>query len=140
MVINGREYEWADVALIVGGVEITGFQGISYNEQMDKDYVRGKGRYPRAVQRGNYSVSGQLVLLQSEYEKLVASSPSRKILDLTVDAVVSYGGNLENGAGSITNDVIVGMEFTEAPKEINQEDKFMVITIPFIALRIINQI
>jgi hypothetical protein len=137
--INGREYEFADLALLLGGVDITGFRGISYTEKIDKEPLYGKGRYAHSIQRGNYSVEGSIKILQSEYETLIAGSPRRSVLDLVVDAVVSYGGNMEEGAGTITNDVITGMQFTEAPKSLDQGDKFMEIELPFIALRIINQ-
>ncbi len=137
--INGRQYEFADLMLILGGAEITGFRGISYTEKVEKEAVYGKGRYAHSIQRGNYSVEGSIKLLQSEYEVLVKSSPRKSILDLVLDATVSYGGNMEEGAGTIIHDVITGLEFTEAPKSLSQADKFMEIELPFIALRVINQ-
>ena len=32
--INGREYEWADLTLILGGRDITGFRGLKYGEKI----------------------------------------------------------------------------------------------------------
>ena len=137
--INGRQYEFADLMLILGGVDITGFRGISYTEKVEKEPVYGKGRYPHSIQRGNYSVEGSIKLLQSEYEKLIISSPTRSVLGLVLEAVVTYGGNIEEGAGVITTDIISGLQFTEAPKSLDQADKFMEIELPFIALRVINR-
>lgn len=56
------------------------------------------------------------------------------ILDLQLDGVVCYG-NPANGDVLVT-DVVQGIQFTEEPKELKQGDKFMEITLPFIALRV----
>ena len=44
-------------------------------------------------------------------------------------------GNPANGDVLVT-DVVQGIQFTEEPKELKQGDKFMEITLPFIALRV----
>jgi len=139
VVINGRQYEFADLMLVLGGRDITGFRGIKYTEKTEKEPVYGKGRYPHSIQRGNYSVEGSITMLQSEYETLVDGSPTRSVLGLILEAVVAYGGNIEEGAGVVTTDVISGLQFTEAPKDMTQGDKFMEIELPFVALRVFNR-
>jgi hypothetical protein len=136
MIFDSRQYEFSDLALILGKRDVTGFRGISYTEKVESEPVYGKGRYPHSIQRGNYSVEGQVVLLQSELETLIDSSPTKTALDLNLDATVSYGGNIENAAGAIRNDRVVGIRFTEVPKQLNQSDKFMEVTLPFVALRV----
>ena len=135
--INGREYEFGDLQLLLGGVEITGFRGITITTTVDKEPVYGKGRHPRSIQHGNYAHSGQIVLLQSELEKLRSSSRTGSVLDLTLDAVLNYGGNIENGAGTYSTRRVIGLEFTEETEEMNQEDKFMEVTLSYVALRTI---
>ena len=137
---NSREYEFADLALLLGGVDITGFRGIQYTESMEKSAVYGKGRYPRSIQRGNYTIEGEITLLQSELNKLIQASPRRSVLNIALDATICYGGNMEEGAGTIIADRIVGLQFTESPKELNQGDQFMEVTLPFIALRVLNNV
>lgn len=138
--INGREYEFADLSLGLGGRDITGFRGITYTEAIETEPVYGKGRYPHSIQRGNYSVTGQIILLQSEFETLVASSLTRSVLNLNLDANVVYGGNLEGGALTIITDRIIGLRFTDAGKTLNQNDKFMELTLPFVALRVLYNV
>lgn len=132
-----RQYEWGDLTLILGGRDITGFRGIKYSEKAEKEAVYGKGKFAHSIQTGNVAVEGEITVLQSEFEALVASAPNRSLLSLNLDAVVSYG-NPTAGDAMIT-DRIVGISFTESPKELKQGDKFMEITLPFIALRVINQ-
>jgi hypothetical protein len=129
--INGRQYEFADLTLFLGGRDVTGFRGIKYTSKQDKELLYGKGNRPMSIQKGNISHEGELTLTQSELETLKASGGG-SILGLSLNAVVCYG-NPANGDMLVT-DKLFGIQFTEQTKEIKQGDKFMEITIPFIFL------
>ena len=131
---NSREYEWADLTFLLGGKDLTGFRGIKYTIKQEKELVYGKGNMPIAIQKGNKSIEGEITILQSELETMRLQSGTKSILDLQLDGVVCYG-NPANGDVLVT-DVIQGIQFTEEPKELKQGDKFMEITLPFIALRV----
>ncbi|MCX8676464.1 MULTISPECIES: hypothetical protein [Apibacter] len=134
---NSREYEWADFTATLGGKDLTGIRGVKYTRKIEREAVYGKGRNARAIQSGNVSIEGEITLLQSEYESLVASAKNRDILNLCLDLVGAYG-NPTNG-DMLIMDRITGVRFTEAGKEFKQGDKFMEITLPFIALDVISQ-
>ena len=131
---NSREYEWADLTFLLGGKDLTGFRGIKYSIKQEKEAVYGKGNMPIAIQKGNKSIEGEITVLQSELETMRLQSGTDSILDLQLDGVVCYG-NPANGDVLVT-DVVQGIQFTEEPKELKQGDKFMEITLPFIALRV----
>lgn len=131
---NSREYEWADLTFLLGGKDLTGFRGIKYTTKQEKELVYGKGNMPIAIQKGNKSIEGEITILQSELETMRLQSGTDSILDLQLDGVVCYG-NPANGDVLVT-DVVQGIQFTEEPKELKQGDKFMEITLPFIALRV----
>ena len=131
---NSREYEWADLTFLLGGKDLTGFRGIKYTIKQEKEVVYGKGNMPIAIQKGNKSIEGEITVLQSELETMRLQSRTGSILDLQLDGVVCYG-NPANGDVLVT-DVVQGIQFTEEPKELKQGDKFMEITLPFIALRV----
>lgn len=133
MAFDSREYEFADLTLVLGGKDITGFRGIKYDSKQEKEAVYGKGNQPLKIQKGNISYSGELTVLQSELETLIANSTNKSILSLQLDAVVAYG-NPANGDVLIT-DVLQGIQFTEENKEFKQGDKFGEIKLPFIFLR-----
>lgn len=134
---NSRQYEWADTTLILGGRDVTGVRGIKYSEKMEREAIYAKGRDAHSIQSGNSVVEGEITLLQSEYEALVKSG-SGSILSLSVDALVAYGNPLN--ADAIITDRLLGIRFTESAKELKQGDKFMEITLPFVALRVQNQV
>lgn len=130
---NSREYEWADVTLLLGGKDITGARGVKYTVKQEKETVYGKGNEPIAIQKGNKSYEGEITVLQSELETIRLNGGGT-VLDLQLDAVVAYG-NPSNGDVMMT-DVIQGIQFTEETHELKQNDKQMEVTLPFIALRV----
>ena len=130
---DSRQYEFADVTLVLGGKDITGIRGIKYSKKQEKEVLYGKGNQPHSIQKGNIYYEGELTLMQGELETLIASSKDASVLSLQLDAVVCYG-NPANGDMMIT-DVLQGIQFTEENKELKQGDKFMEVTLPFIFLR-----
>jgi hypothetical protein len=137
MPFNSREYEWSDLSVAAGNRDITGIRGINYKDSIEAEPLYAKGRYPHSIQTGNIAYDGEITLLQSEYEALVEAGGGSvtKLRNLTV--VVSYG-NPSNGDAVIT-DILTGVQITEASKQLNQNDKFMEIKLPFLATGLKNQ-
>ncbi|AOW08745.1 hypothetical protein [Flavobacterium gilvum] len=136
MSFNSRQYEWGDMTLVLGGRDVTGFRGIKYTEKGEKEPLFAKGRHAHSIQTGNITVEGEITVLQSELIALEKAG-NGSVIGLNVDAVVAYGNPSLGDA--MTTDRIVGISFTEAAKEMKQGDKNMEITIPFIALAVVNQ-
>lgn len=132
---NSRQYEWADLTLVLGGKDLTGIRGVKYAEKAEKEALFAKGRYAHSIQTGNVAVEGEITMLQSEYEALVIAGGG-SVLGLSLDGIFGYG-NPSNGDASIF-DRVQGISFTEAAKELKQGDKFMEITLPFVALSVKN--
>lgn len=78
--INGNEYAWEDVQVLIPGklIPIDGVAAIEYDESKDHTEVYGRGSKPVALGRGKTSFSGSMTLLQSEFEALQASLPVGK--------------------------------------------------------------
>lgn len=137
MSFNSREYQWSDLTLVLGGRDIVGLRGAKYNEKVEKEPIYAKGRYPHSIQSGNVSIEGELTMLQSELIALQTAG-NGSILGLNVDGVFAYGDPALGDA--MTTDRVVGISFTESPKEMKQGDKMMEVTLPFIALRVLNNV
>jgi hypothetical protein len=135
---DSRQYEFADLTVIAGGKDITGLRGIKYTEKQEKEVIYGKGNEPFSIQKGNKSYEGELTLLQSELETLIANSKDGSVLSMQFDVLANYG-NPSKGDVMII-DAIKGIQITESPKELKQGDKFMEVTLPFIALRVKNHL
>jgi hypothetical protein len=132
---NSRQYEWADVSLVLGGRDLTGIRAIKYTEKMEREAVYAKGRNPHSIQTGNASYDGEISVLQSEYEALVQAG-NGSIMGLSLDAIVAYGSQ---ESGTVITDRVVGIRFTEAAKEMKQGDKFMEMKLPFVCITVQSQ-
>lgn len=132
---NSREYEWADVTVILGGADLLTIRAVKYKKKREKEPIYAKGRQPYAIQSGNDSYEGEIELLKSGYDAL-EDAAGGNILDLKVDMIVAYG-NPANGDVMRTKR-ITGVSFSESEEAAKQGDKFMPVTLPFMALGIKN--
>ena len=130
-VINGRQYEFADLTLYLGGRDVIGFRGAEYGPKQEKELFFGKGNKPMSVQKGNISYEGTLTVSQSELETLKLLGKG-SILRLNLNAVLCYGNPAQGDV--MTTDKLYGIQFTEEKKSIKQGDKFMDVSLPFIYL------
>ena len=129
--VNTREYEWADVTVVLAGRLVTGLRGVKYSAKQEKELLHAKGNKPHSIQRGNKTYDGEVTLLQSEYEAL-SQAGGGDILDASVDIVAAYGN--PSAGDVVTTDMLIGVEFTEDNTEWKQGDKFQEKTLPFIFL------
>ena len=130
---DSREYEWADITLLIGNRILVGFVGVKYSTKQDKNPIYGKGNEPYAIQKGNKSHEGELTLNMSELLALQAESKSGSILDLQVDITVCYGNPTQGDIMHV--DKLLGVQFTEEPQEMKQGDDHSEHSLPFIFLR-----
>jgi hypothetical protein len=129
-----REYEWADVTVVMAGRDVTGIRGVSYNADQEKEALYAKGNKPHGIQHGNKSYAGSVRILQSELEALTAAAGG-DVLDARFDIIGAYG-NPSRG-DLVKTDLIRSAEITSVPKGLNQNDKFMEIELPLVALDIV---
>jgi hypothetical protein len=129
MFTNTREYEWSDVNVVVAGRVVTGLRGIKYECKQEKELLYAKGNKPHGIQHGNKDYSGELTVLQSEYEAL-RQACGGDVLDGSFNIVACYGNPTKGDA--ITTDTLVNVEITEDNTEWKQGDKFQEKTLPFI--------
>ncbi|MGV8814745.1 MAG: hypothetical protein ACOH2D_11615 [Gelidibacter sp.] len=137
MAFNSRQYEWADLTLLLGGQDITGIRSVKYSEKIEREAIYAKGRYPVAIQSGNVAYEGEISMLQSDYEALVKAGKG-SVLSLSLDGLFAYGN--PSAGDMLVTDRAMGIRFTEAAKELKQGDKFMEVTLPFVCLKIKNVI
>ena len=135
MAFNSRQYEWADLTLLLGGQDITGIRSVKYSEKIEREAIYAKGRYPVAIQSGNVAYEGEISMLQSDYEALVKAGKG-SVLSLSLDGLFAYGN--PSAGDMLVTDRAMGIRFTEAAKELKQGDKFMEVTLPFVCLKIKN--
>ena len=70
MAINGRNYDWEDIHVILPHGEAVGITEIKYTDGQTIEARCGRGAVPRGYGRGNYEASGSFVLDRDEWELL----------------------------------------------------------------------
>lgn len=133
MAFNSKEYAWSNVEIAMLGRLLTRVRGVKYIAKKDKQYVHGRGENPHAIQSGNKTYEGELMLLQSELEAI------QRQLKATEDITDLEGLNITvvykpKGIGSVVTHILKGVEFTEDPREMKQGDPFQELTLPIMFL------
>lgn len=126
-----REYEWADINLVVAGRDVQGFRGIKYSEKQEKEVLYAKGNKGHSIQCGNIGYEGELTLTESEYEALRLAMGG-SILRGSVSIVVAYGNPSKGDVMKV--DCLIGVQFTEDNVEWKQGDKFQEKSLPILFL------
>lgn len=69
MAINGRNYDWEDIHVMLPNGEAIGITEIKYTDSQEIEARYGRGSVPRGYGRANYEASGSMVLDRDEWEK-----------------------------------------------------------------------
>ena len=126
-----RQYSWADVEVVIAGKSIVGNRGVKYKEVQEKEPLHARGNKPIAIQKGNKTYEGEVILLQGEIEALKEATKKASVLDMEFDLTISY---VARDGGAMIVDQLKGCQFTEKEKGMEQGAKFMEVTMPIIAL------
>lgn len=123
--------------MVVLGRRIEGILSVKYKVTVEKTPSFGRGKRAHSIQNGNETIEGELMLLQSELKALTdiaqVANPLNKVTDISFDIIVAY-----DRGGTVVTDIIQGAEFTEYEKGMEQGDPQMEVTLPFIALDVLE--
>ena len=131
---DSREFPWSSVQIAVDGEMLTRVRGVKFNIKRDKEYDYGRGDDPLEILAGNKTPEGEIILRQSEAEKMQDKLQDDE--DLTdhppFDVVVSFVPKRGQKAVTYT---LQSAEYTEDNREHKQGDKSMEITLPIMFLK-----
>lgn len=128
--INGINYSWAGIKLVLFGVPVVGITKISYNAKQKKENNYGAGTEPVSRGYGNTEYEASIELYMDEWKRIIAASPNRNPLAIPpFDIQVLYGSN---AIAPDQIDVLKSCEFLENPLDASQGDTKLMVTIPLI--------
>tara|TARA_R100000306_G_scaffold58335_1_gene56778 strand:- start:2196 stop:2609 length:414 start_codon:yes stop_codon:yes gene_type:complete len=133
MAFDTREFEWADITVIVGGEDLLKIRSFKLTEKIEREAIYGKGNQPVAIQSGNRSYEVELGMLQGDAEKLVLAAKG-DIFSLSMDVLVNYGNPSKGDA--ILSKRATGFRISQYENALKQGDKFQEVTLPGLALNI----
>lgn len=129
VLINGVNYAWGNVSLILFGVPVVGITKINYKRKQKKENNYGQGYQPVSRSYGNYEYEGSIELYLDEWKRIIAASPNRDPFAISpFDVNVVFDGN--NVDPDL--DVLRSCEFMEEGFDGNQGDTRLMVAIPLI--------
>lgn len=127
--INGVNYSWSNVKLVLFGVPVVGVTKIEYSKKQKKENNYGMGSDPVSRGYGNNEYEGKITLYREEWDKIIQASPSKNPMEIDFfDIQVSFSGT--RVAPSL--DILRACEFTEDVFTVGQGDTKIMIEIPII--------
>lgn len=129
VLINGVNYAWGSITLILFGVPVVGITKIDYKESQVKDNNYGHGQNPVSRGYGNFEYEGSIEIYLDEWKRIIAASPKRNPLKIPFfDIPVLFSGD----GLIVTRDVLRAVEFKENPMTSSQGDTNIKLNIPLI--------
>lgn len=139
MPFDSRDYEYADIKVMVFGKILTGLRGLTYKKSQEKELVYGQGNDAQQIRRGNKKNDGTLLLLKSDYDALDAAAVAAgydDIIDVPGELItITCAYQKDSLSTQLTVDSLKNVEFTEAEDGMKQGDKFKEVSLPFIFLK-----
>lgn len=132
-VINGKEVEWADQSVYINGVRIRGgIKGNKHGVKTDKAHLFAEGDWPFGIQSGNNEPTGNLKVLKSVQDALMAAAivaGGNTVNDIQFDIVTVYRAQ---GVRGMRRMVQVGCQTTNFEYGWDQNAKEMVCELPYL--------
>lgn len=127
--INGTNYSWANVTLVLFGIPVVGIAKIEYKKKSNKVNNYGAGQEPVSRGYGNNEYDASIDLYQDEWRAIVAASPEKdptKIPPFEVQVV--FGGSRL----TTQTDILQMCEFSEDSLTASQGDAKLIVNVPLI--------
>ena len=128
--INGINYSWANVKVILFGVPVVGITKIEYKIKQKKENQYGAGYEPISRGYGNKEYEGSIEIYSDELKRIISSAPNNDLMQIPPFKISVL---FESGAGLlITEDVLSMCEFTEEGLSASQGDTKLLVSLPLV--------
>jgi hypothetical protein len=127
--VNGINYSWSNVKLILFGVPVVGIVKIDYKIKQKKENQYGAGYEPISRGYGNKEYEGSIELYQDEIKRIIEAAPNRDLMQIPpFDIQVLF----ETGGALVTQDTLKMCEFMEEGLSASQGDTKLTMSLPLV--------
>ncbi|MDA3834005.1 MAG: hypothetical protein PF495_11465 [Spirochaetales bacterium] len=140
------QFAWKELLVLIDGRPMLGLTDIEIKTVKNLEEIYGAGDSPQFIGEGNKSHSGNIELLQADYEALVEEAKKRggdDVTDIEVDIIMSLIPISSDAATIAMKTIvnrIVGMKFSDDGYKFTQGNTHTKVSLPYKALRIERQI
>lgn len=129
VLVNGVNYAWVNVTMVLFGVPVKGITKISYKKKTDKANNYGNGSEPVSRGYGRSEYEASIELYRDEWQRIINVAPSKDPLEIPpFDVPVVFGGSRVTAQ----TDVLLACEFLEDAFDVSEGDTSIKITLPLI--------
>nr|DAS61661.1 MAG TPA: putative XkdM-like protein [Caudoviricetes sp.] len=139
--IRSSECAWKHGELILLGRRINGLRGFELKKTVEKEHLYGTGQNPLDIQEGNIKCEGSIKVLGFELDAMNRAAMMAGYSDITEvphEAIVMTVKLQKTAAEQKTVFNVRGIAFTEAVNSMEQNAKMREVTLPFLAMDIIQ--
>ena len=139
--IRSSECAWKHGELILLGRRINGLRGFELKKTEEKEHLYGTGQNPLDIQEGNIKCEGSIKVLGFELDAMNRAAMMAGYSDITEvphEAIVMTVKLQKSVAEQKTVFNVRGIAFTEAANSMEQNAKMREVTLPFLAMDIIQ--
>lgn len=137
MFFDTKECEWSDLDVYLNGVKITKIRALKYKKTKEKEALYAGGNDPIAIQSGNNAYTGEMRALKGaidDMNRAAVLAGGEDLTDVAWNIVANYKAK---GNRLVQADTLVGVDFTEYEKGMEQNAKFSEIALPFLYLKLL---
>jgi hypothetical protein len=125
--INGKSYEWADIAVNILGVTVVGVTSIEYGEKQNMENIYGAGRFPVSRGYGSIEPTAKITLLMEEVQAIMSVAPLGRLMDIPefdisvafIDSALTTVNHTLRNVRFMNNDIKSASGDTSTPVEID---------------------
>jgi len=135
--INGVNYSWANIKLILFGVPVVGITKISYKTKQKKENQYGAGYEPVSRGYGNKEYEGSIEIYTDELKRLIAAAPGRDLMAIPPFDIQVLYEDPSTGV-FLSQDTLKMCEFTEEGLDASQGDTKLLVSLPLVIGKIVR--
>lgn len=134
VLVNGINYSWANVKLVLFGVPVVGITKISYGKKQVKENNYGAGSEPISRGYGRIDYEASIEIYKDEWMRIINAAPNNDPLNISPFTVQVIYGNIPGQGGIVlpNKDTLYNCEFMEDPMSTSEGDTKILLTIPLL--------
>jgi hypothetical protein len=134
VLVNGTNYSWANVKMILFGIPVIGITKINYGKKQVKDNNYGFGSEPVSRGYGRIEYEASIEIYKDEWQRIIAAAPNNDPLNIAPFSIQVLYGNIPGQGGVVLphQDTLYNCEFLEDPMSTSEGDTKILLTIPMV--------
>ena len=129
--INGINYAWANVKVIILGVPVVGITKVDYKIKQKKENQYGAGYEPVSRGYGNKEYEGSIEIYTDELKRIIAAAPNRDLMAIPPFDIQVLFEDPSTGV-FLTQDTLKMCEFMEEGLSASQGDTKLLVSLPLV--------